>query len=424
MNLTKNRLGATPEHMWLIFIVAMGLAIRLAILAIYPHAPESDELAYLSMARNVISGHGVIDSAGNYALYNVGYPLFVVAPVLWVFGDSMTAVRIANGLLGVVAILLCHAVARQAGAGKLGRLLAALGLAFYLPTSLYTIYVFKENLMIPLMLGLLWCALRLLHSVRTTTVIGCGVLVGLLALTGNAGLALCFPLATALLLYSTERTRAVAVGWLALVALTAALIAAPWIVRNNHVLGSPVLNTNGGFNLYLGNNPNADGMYMSIADTPRGPTWSELRKSGEVQAAQTLKREAMSWIITHPSQFVRLAFRKLVLFWTPPLHDGKSTPSNIERLVRLAWAGEFFVLAVATIGAGLMPALRNRQCAILWLAIAAYSAVHMLFYVIFRYREPIMPVLCVLAAMSMEQLYHRFTLRQCSSSGGAGNRAT
>lgn len=409
MNSLANRITLRSETAWLILIALGGLGIRLLVLFGYPHVPESDELDYLSMARNFIAGNGFIDSSGDRAMYNVGYPLFIVSPVIMFFGDSLTAIRIANALLGVCSILMCYSVACAAGAGKLGRLLAAVIFSLYLPTCLFGVYVFKENLMIPLMLGVVWCALRLVDRTQPSIVLACGLLVGLLALTGNAALSLGLPVAFALLSYSRNKIRST--GWLCLVILTAVVVSAPWMVRNFRVLGAPVLNTNGGFNLYLGNNPKATGMFMSIAETPRGSSWNELRESGEVQASETLKREAVEWISFHPWEFARLAIRKLMLFWTPPLHQGKSSPSRIESAVRLAWAIQFFVLTGAAVGSIFAHRMRNRRTAILWLAIGSYSAVHMLFYVIFRYREPIFPVVCVLAAIGMELLLVRLFRR-------------
>jgi 4-amino-4-deoxy-L-arabinose transferase-like glycosyltransferase len=87
------------------------------------------------MAQNLINGRGVVDNMGNYAMYNVGYPLFLLAPMYLAFGEHLLAARLANVGLGVVSILLCYQLARQAGAGRLGRLLAAAGWAVYQPAS-------------------------------------------------------------------------------------------------------------------------------------------------------------------------------------------------------------------------------------------------------------------------------------------------
>lgn len=390
------------EWLWLAIIAGIGCALRVAAMAGFQHVPENDELAYRSMALNLLAGNGIVDSMGNHAMYNVGYSLFVLAPVFFLFGDDLLAVRLVNMLLGGAAIILCYLVAKEAGAGRLGRLIAALAWALYLPNGIYGMYLAKENLMIPLMLGVMWCALRLARQRSNTVAIGCGALLGLLALTGNAALSLLAVVAWALLLSPASMAQRVSMAMLAL--SVALVMSGPWLLRNMQVIGAPVLNTNGGFNLYLGNNPAATGMFVSISATPRGPTWDALRKTGEVQASETLKQEAISWVKAHPTAFLTLAVKKAAYFWIPPLHEGKGDQSPAEKLVRLLWAIQFLVLLAGAIGTLLMPRLRNRQVALLWLALACYTGVHMLFYVIFRYREPIMPVLAVMAGLVLESL--------------------
>ncbi|MED5617533.1 ArnT family glycosyltransferase [Janthinobacterium sp. P210005] len=390
------------DWLWLAIIAGIGLALRAAAIAGFQHVPEGDELAYRSMALNLLGGNGIVDSMGNRAMYNVGYPLLILAPVFFLFGDDLLAVRLVNMCLGGAAIVLCYLVAKEAGAGRSGRLIAAAAWALYLPSGIYGIYLAKENLMIPLMLGVMWCALRLARQPSKSVATGCGVLFGLLALTGNAALSLLAVLAWALLLSPASTVRRAS---LAMLALSAALvISAPWLLRNMQVIGAPVLNTNGGFNLYLGNNPAATGMFISISETPRGSTWDALRKTGEVQASETLKQEAISWVKSHPAAFLALAVKKAAYFWTPPLHAGKGNQSPAEKLVRLLWAIQFLLLIAGAIGTVLMPRLRNRQVALLWLALACYTGVHMLFYVIFRYREPMMPVLAVMTGLVLESL--------------------
>lgn len=393
------------DWLWLAIIVGIGVALRAAAIVGFNHVPESDELAYRSMALNLVRGNGIVDSMGNHAMYSVGYPLFVLAPVFFIFGEDLLAVRLLNTFLGCVAIVLCYFVAKEAGADRLGRLMAASTWALYLPASVYAVYLYKENLMIPLILGVMWCALRLASQPSKSVAVGCGALFGLLALAGNAALSLVGVVALALVL-----TPALTAKRLTLVMLMLAVafaVAGPWVVRNIQVIGAPVLNTNGGFNLYLGNNPAATGMFVSISDTPRGSTWGELRRVGEVQASETLKQEAAAWIQANPAEFVMLAFRKLAYFWTPPFHDGKGEQSSVEKLVRLLWAMQFVVLMAAAIGTVLISSLRNRQLALLWISIACYSAVHMLFYVIYRYREPIMPVVAIMAALAIEAVVSR-----------------
>ena len=395
-------LQKTPDYFPLMAIIAVGIALRVAAIAGFNHSPQSDELAYQSMALGLIGGSGIIDNMGNYAMYNVGYPLFVLAPAFIIFGKHLLVAKLANLILGVVSIILCYLTAKEAGAGRLGRLLAAAAWAIYLPASVYGVYLAKENLMIPLMLGVIWCALRLAKDPTWKISAVCGVLFGLLALTGSAALALVGLVLLALMFCHIPFSKRFGLGMLIL--LVAMVVTTPWLARNWRVIGAPVLNTNGGFNLYLGNNPAATGWFMSIADTPRGPTWSELRRGGEVQASEILKQEAISWIKANPSEFLSLAFKKAIYFWMPPFYEGKGLGSTAETIVRIMWLAQFLVLvAVAILSLTVLP-LRNSQLAILWLAIASYTMLHMLFYVIFRYREPIMPVVVIIAGLAVESL--------------------
>lgn len=403
------------NRLWLVLIVCVGFALRVAAIAGFNAIPESDELAYKTMALNFVAGNEVVDGVGNRAMYNVGYPFFILAPVFFLFGENLLVVRLCNMLLGGVTIVLCYLVAKEAGAGRFGRLIAAAIWAVYLPASVYGVYLAKENLMTPFMLGVVWCALRLIKKPSKNLAIGCGALFGLLALTGNAALSLVAVVAFALVLSPVLIPQR---SILAMLMLGVALaIPAPWVIRNMYVIGAPVLNTNGGFNLYLGNNPAATGMFVSISDTPRGSTWEDLRKIGEAQASNVLRDEAISWVKNHPTEFTVLALKKVVYFWMPPLHEGRGKQSSIEKIVRVLWAIQFIVLAVLAIGTLLIPSLRSRRLAVLWLALVSYTAVHMLFYVIFRYREPVMPIVGILAALAIDSLISSKLLLRKNHSG-------
>ncbi|GAB3252634.1 ArnT family glycosyltransferase [Chitinimonas naiadis] len=404
------------EQHWLWLILATGLLLRLAAMLAYDHVPEGDEIAYQSMASNLVHGQGLVDHMGNRAMYNMGYPAFILAPLFGLLGENLLWVRLAHVALGGISILLCYGIAREAGANRLGRLLAAGLWALYLPAAVHVVYLQKENLLTPLMLGGLWLALQLGRRASYPRAFLCGLLFGLIALTGNAGLALAGAAGIAIILTPARLGHTLRIAATAL--LAALLVITPWWLRNAEVLGTPLLNTNGGFNLYLGNNPAATGMFVSIADTPRGTSWAALRQQGEVQASATLRQDALDWIAADPVRFLSLAVRKAAYFWTPPWHQGTEPGGRAETLVRGAWLAQYLLILLAAIGS--LPSLglrrhkaeqgvpNGRNITLLWIAIASYTAVHMLFYVIFRYREPIMPLACVLAGVAIEQFALRW----------------
>ncbi len=400
------------ERRWLLGLLLLGLLLRLGAILAIPHAPVSDELSYQHMALSFLSRGEIRDDAGNWAFFNAGYPLLVLAPVWALFGhESLLAVRLVHVALGLLSIVMVHRLAAAAGAGRLGRLAASAAWALYLPTGVYAVYLAKENLLVPLMLGLVWCALRFAAAPSYRVAAMAGLLLGLTALVGNAGL--CLLAALLLGLAWAPAGTALKLRWAGLIVLVAGLLVAPWMLRNQQVLGAPVLNTNGGFNLYIGNNPQATGLFVSIADTPQRDNWQQDRRDvGELQASQHLAAAAKDWIRAHPADFMGLALKKALLFWTPPVHSGQGTPSRMEELMRQAWAVEFVLMAGLALLGLLAGGLRDRRARILWLAVLAYTGVHMLFYVIYRYRLPIMPIVAVLAALSLERLVQAWQHRR------------
>ena len=189
-----------------------------------------------------------------------------------------------------------------------------------------------------------WCALRLSREPSTAVATLCGILLGLTALVGNAGLAFAAAVAVALAFAPTRVTRKAAYSLLIVGAAT--LVVSPWVVRNIRALGSPVLNTNGGFNFYLGNNPAATGWYISISETPWGETWKSCAAPERSRRRTPLGREAFQWIREHPLDFAALTMKRAAYFWMP-IHEGKTSPSSVERAVRVAWLTQFVAIAAA-----------------------------------------------------------------------------
>ena len=133
MPVLDKKTPSAGEWKWLLLAVAMGLLLRFVVIAVFSQTPWSDELAYKSMALELAQGRRAMDSMGNHAMYSVGYSMFVLAPIFYWFGENLFAARMANMLLGGVALVLCYQLAREAGAGRIGRLLAVAAWATYLP---------------------------------------------------------------------------------------------------------------------------------------------------------------------------------------------------------------------------------------------------------------------------------------------------
>ncbi|ART49638.1 ArnT family glycosyltransferase [Acidovorax carolinensis] len=393
---------------WGLLVIMMAAAVlRFSAVLLFPHQPASDELAYLAMAESYIRGQGLVDSLGNFAFYNAGYPMFVLIPAAHIFGDLVVGARFANVILGVVAVALCYLIARAISLGVWGRLSAAAIYAVYLPAGVYSVYVVKESLLTFLILLLVYCIIKLSRHNRISYSLLAAVVVAGIALVGNAGLSLLASLIVGVCFSKAALMRRA--GTLIGIGALSVIMLLPWIQRNQILVGAPVLNTNGGFNFYLGNNPNATGYFMSVADTPIGDEWQKMRAElGEFRASSALKEKAIEWIVENPAQFAGLAFKKAVYFWWPPLHDGDGSGGGVEKVVRLLWFIQFIILIAFAIVSIFVDWPSDKDKLLFWLMLFSYTGVHMLFYVIYRYREPIMPVAAICAAVSLDSLLSRY----------------
>lgn len=383
-------------------ILCLGALLRIACAIVLPAPLESDYLEYWTIANNLHAGRGLIGGEGvPTAFPSLGYPLFLQG-IFAAFGPTIAAVKGANVALGVGAILLTYLATRQLFRSWALAVLAALILAIYVEAIVYTAYVAKENLMVFLVTAQLALAVTQAGSRRQyVSAILFGVATGCMAMVGNAGLVL-LP-ALAICIYAANRSGVRTMHYLAVAALCGGLAAAPLLQRNYEMFGAYTLNNNGGFNLYIGNNPNATPYFVSIADTPIGSEWGHLREAlGERKADVMLRDLAVQHIIQHPVATLNLALRKAAAFWTPPMHAGKYQQGTTETLMRLIWLAEFCTI----VGLFLASAARLRalgwRLGVLWLLVASYTAMHMVFYVIYRYRLPVMPLLCIGAALSAQ----------------------
>lgn len=397
-------------------IAALMLALlvpRIALMLAAPVPPQSDALAYLSMAQHLAAGQAMQDHWGQYVFYSAGYPL-VLGSLFAIIGASLTAALAVNLLLAMATLGLLLLIVRQVGGGALAQALAGLGYALWIPAAYGTGLIQRENLSTPLLLVTVAAILALVAQRRVMWAAawgGASFGLGLIAGASGALVGLLFPLALIRLWRGAGFAMAFRAATLAALALMLTL--GPWLAYTHAQVGAPVLNSNSGFNLYLGNNPAATGAYVGIEDTPMGPQWhAYLAARGEVAAAQGLQAQAMRWVGDHPGAAARLAVTKLALFWQPNVPDAADSAAN-PAIVALRWIDVTqFLIVVLLAGAGAL-LCRRQHPLIGWLigAIGLFWLLHAAAYVMPRYREPVMPLLLILAALALSSLAQRWRSR-------------
>jgi tetratricopeptide (TPR) repeat protein len=193
-----------------------------------------------------------------------------------------------------------------------------------------------------------------------------------------------------------------------------AVVLLPVAMRNYYVGGGLYLTTSQfGSNLYIGNNPRADGSYMSLREGRGSPEYervdaTELAEeaigrqlsAGEVSSYWTSR--TLEHVRNRPGAWLRLLARKAwLLVSSTEIIDTESQESHAEYSTPLRVLGRVWhfgvLLPIAGVGLGVLWPERRRLTIVYALALA-YAATLVLFFVVARYRIALVPFMIVSAA--------------------------
>lgn len=416
------------RSIWLILLLALGL--RLGWCLTRPTSDASiealrDQRDYLSLAQNLLRGRGLqfLDRRFDdtvFAFRTPGYPLFLAG-----CGADPRLIRAVQAVLDTFTVLAIYILAGMVATGE-GRHRIALLAALFIAFNPYLIYfsglLLSETLFTALMA---WGLVLLVRgkggrgaSWRSTLIwLSGALLLGLSVLVRPSAIAL--PVVLGILCRFVNRVREGAYqetagvqgpnaartagrrrDWKwplpagATMVLLTVLCLLPWVVRNRAVLGQWIwLDTNSGFTLYDGYNPDATGASdQSYID--REP---ELQVLGEVNRSDYLTQKAWEYARTHPARVCSLIGAKLARTWSPmPLSTEYGRPGL--RAIALLYSIPFDLLVVLGLIWGSLP----RAAKTLLLAPAVYfTIVHALTVGSLRYRIPAEPPMAIIAACAL-----------------------
>lgn len=404
-------------------IVAVAVAVRLAWLLLVVNRQWSDVTYYDESARH-LAHHlelrfidPLVPSIHYRAWFPPGWPFFL-ALFYRVFGDSAWLVKIVNLMLAALVVWLTvrlgtHLFGRRAA--LVGGLLLALlpGQVFYVGLAQYEIFL----------TALVTAALLLLvegpwnhKDVRSPLLHTLGVLLAWATLTRP--LLVLLPLALAPYLVRAGGRRR---GWVCAGVLAAyvGLACAGWGLRNIAVLGEPVLfSTNGGYNLWHGNNPNATGGAFTPPPSPDPRLNPMLLEDNELVMNRQCYRYAVDYIRARPSRFIAMIPQRLYhlyntdttslyisFLYTPldrptALQAWRDNPHFIESLTFRSYAVTMLLVLLGFLVADWRsPHLRLIAAVLLywhfWVALTFGQD---------RYRVPIMPVYCLFAGYGVQRI--------------------
>ncbi|MBN2464647.1 glycosyltransferase family 39 protein [candidate division WOR-3 bacterium] len=210
--------------------------------------------------------------------------------------------------------------------------------------------------------------------------------------------------------------------------LTCACILAvllPWTMRNFLVLGKPVLRSNLGLELNIGNN---DYVWTSLISEDvsdrilyRSPLYHptnkdqerKLAEMGEIAYMRWSEEHALAYIRTHPTRFLRLTAARIFGLWLGPL--GRANEWNNQVRVGFSLAGikaALMVLPLPFAAVGIYLAARSKKEIFPLLGFLTLGpGVYYLTHVAPRYRFPFDPILLMLGAFAVRMAIARYRRR-------------
>ena len=392
----------------LIALLVIGVALRLVALCLRPEgalyaAPDEDE--YLQIAQSVARGEGFALHGEITAYRDMLLPV-VCAGLMALFGDSPLPMLLLNVLLSVATALLLFNLGRRRFGEQVALIMAGVWLLY--PTAIiFSAMLFTETLFV-----FLWVLALLLYDrldeggYRPLDAVALGAVSGLLMLTRAVGVVVVLSLILYIVLIRFERPPRVRLRAALILGAACLLVVLPWMVRNHYAVGRFALNTNGGINMYIGNNPRANGSYLFDEDHERLLPPAEAGEAARDRAAATL---ALTFVREHPRDALRLWERKFGFFWATDMTQwihyfwNPSGPPSVSKRLRAMPVARLALLAVpymliVLLGISGFYLVRHFPArGLLLLQIFLLLLACFVTYGTPRYRYPLMPALIIAA---------------------------
>ena len=403
-----------------ILIFVLALALRGALLISTAHDPIFDvpmlDAEYLVGWARTIAAGDLFGSPENTTYFRTPlYPMFLAA-IFQLPGNDLMAARIVQAILGSVAAVFVASIAAHRF-GRIAGWSAGLLAALSWPLLHYGRELLISALIVFLVALLLWFWDRTTPSSSLRRWFLLGLLVGANALAWSS-LILLAPLVIVLAAWEEAPTTRRRIERALVVLAGVLMLVLPVTIRNRAVSGEWVpLASQGGINLWIGNNPEADGI------SARLPGFSSWRNE-DVDAAlarehgrrlrpgeqdRYFRRKAFDFIGENPGSAIGLFVRKLYFFFQGyEIRNDRDLESLRERNAILALPlPDFGWIAPLGIAGLFFARNRWREIAHLWGTALVIAITVAMFFVTARYRMAAWPALLPLAGAGVAGILER-----------------
>ena len=416
----------------LLLVAAAAALPRLLALAIEreqileAYVEKSDVFARTLVASGTFGFLPGVPSAYTQPLY-----AWFLAALYWPLDRSWAVVGIAQVVVAVATALLVLAIGTHLASVRTG-VLAALVATLHPYLVWHDVHVNREILDGLLAAAIVLLALLAYERRSLPYALGLGAVTGL-AILSNARLLL-LPLVLAPYVAWRVRPARRTIAAAALVVVGAAVVTAPWVVRNKVVIGCATITTDTRA-LWKANNPATydvlarGGWIDDVPDLPNVPPWPEKAAGLSVAAAKAVdecaqasfyRDQVLDFWRDHPGEKGRLAVQAVGMLWSPFLSvtaddAGQQGVSDLaQRTVEPAFVLALYALALW--GAFLAP---RRFVVLAALLLGFNTAMAMVFAGTVRYRAPWDFVLALLAAFALERAWALLRRRRSPAAASA-----
>lgn len=411
--------GANKFTLYAAGIFVFALVIRLVHLwQIYP-TPfftilMGDAQVYDAWAQQIAT----VDWVGKEVFFQSPlYPYFL-GTIYMIAGHSLLVVRIVQVLLGAISCVLIADCGRKFFSKRTG-VIAGVMLAIYAPAIFFDGLIQKSALDLFFLCLMLWLLSKIVLRPSKVLWFSIGLATGGLTLNRENALVLVVAIVLWLFLYYRPiRLRTFAFAALFMAGLAVVLL--PVAMRNKIVGDQFHLTTSQfGYNFYLGNHAEADGYYRPLK-YGRGITKYERHDTIAI-AEEAMGKEltpsevsdywagrAFDYIKTEPLSWLKLMLKKFTLVWKAiEMVDVEDQYSYGDVSVGLGIANHichFGIIAPMGLLGLWITWPKRGNLAVLYLMFAAYVASIVIFYMVARYRYPLVPFVILFASAGLSGL--------------------
>jgi 4-amino-4-deoxy-L-arabinose transferase-like glycosyltransferase len=424
------RLRSTfPRDFWIV----LGVALVVRVVYFFLNSRTNPAFDFLIMDSKYIDAWAQAIASGHPgdSVYFRGPLVPYLFALVHKLGGGVIGIVLLNHLAGTLTCGLIWLFAREYF-GRAIALTAGLVAALYWPFIYFEGEVLIEPVYMTLVVLSLWRLARAVARPSVARLAIAGACLGLAALARPTILVFLPAIPFVFAARSDARAASNVRAWLQpslLVVAACVVVLIPSTIRN-YSIGKAIVPVawSGGLNFYIGNNPESDGRSAMIPGTTSPWMGGEeealaiaSQQAGDsltaAEASRFYRARGLAYIGAQPVAAAKLFLNKLTMFWEGPERSNEKYIYffwDKFGLGRVPMPGFWLVSPLALAG---MIRLwrRRRELALPYLFVLAYMVGTVAFFVVARYRLPVVPVLIVFAAWTAVEIVSAWRTRRSAA---------